>query len=755
MTISLTKTKTIRIGCTFTFEVAKTNEQEEGVSVRPGFKCTSDQIIVPEPHPDSQMDPEFFKPRLVHGETRQGFMTARYLPGRRSVKDLRDYRMNSFQLQDALENESLQIAETIGPKLLHQLFRLGLGRCFPEEGDLWAKEMNVIKLAYQKQMENQKKRLDDALTEGESRTEHTMRVAITNAVFHDYPFVWTYPSDFPWLTLRTHSSLDHTLCLVSIPSLTNEEEELKAMEYYHRLTKSHPRIAENLTEELRRYSCDTISNADFRKLKEKSVLASILHEVSLPVKASLPSKPTSVEIRNAEKLLRDGSNESAHLTDEDFISDLENISRTVPTLGEALTAAKDMAPKHLGAIVEKVYKSLLKTTHRVQREDFTDHKPRLKLTAGITKIFSSTSPSLLRLKSVVPCKQHSYGRSPLIYAITGRRELLKEATRLFTIHPMRLTTQDQHELQLDPTTVPNPRFRESYSFQLPLGFSISHAQLLEGDRLLLALKTLERERGKMLHWDKIGEEFLLAFDESQRMLAVVGCEKNPQLQLHIFVHDASQGFTASGSTINLHSWFGEGEIIKKACFISGSEELLLVDSKPLPVFSPTTMQFRPVSMDLHHVPMSVYSSPDGSCFLAAITDGATTRITAHHWSTFGLDLRSHVVQARVSAHNLQANDWGALSQTMASHRAQLLLTLLPTALAFGLQDVEPEVEPLKNLDTDMPTDLPDTDARFFAANVEQLQNENAEELLDALLTGWVNSFLTPSGQRSSLSTWKI
>jgi len=32
---------------------------------------------------------------------------------------------------------------------------------------------------------------------------------------------------------------------------------------------------------------------------------------------------------------------------------------------------------------------------------------------------------------------------------------------------------------------------------------------------------------------------------------------------------------------------------------------------------------------------------------------------------------------------------------MASHRAQLLLTLLPTALAFGLQDVEPEIEPLK------------------------------------------------------------
>jgi len=56
---------------------------------------------------------------------------------------------------------------------------------------------------------------------------------------------------------------------------------------------------------------------------------------------------------------------------------------------------------------------------------------------------------------------------------------------------------------------------------------------------------------------------------------------------------------------------------------------------------------------------------------------------------------------------------------MAPHRAELLLTLLPTALAFGMQDVEPEIEPLKvqfttcltvgktfcspqNLDMDMP-----------------------------------------------------
>jgi hypothetical protein len=38
-----------------------------------------------------------------------------------------------------------------------------------------------------------------------------------------------------------------------------------------------------------------------------------------------------------------------------------------------------------------------------------------------------------------------------------------------------------------------------------------------------------------------------------------------------------------------------------------------------------------------------------------------------------------------------------LAETMASHRAQLLLSLLPKALEYGLQETEPEIEPLKVL----------------------------------------------------------
>ena len=48
------------------------------------------------------MDPEFFKPRLVFGETRQGFMTTKYVPVKHSVETFNSFKIGAFQLTDAL-----------------------------------------------------------------------------------------------------------------------------------------------------------------------------------------------------------------------------------------------------------------------------------------------------------------------------------------------------------------------------------------------------------------------------------------------------------------------------------------------------------------------------------------------------------------------------------------------------------------------------------------------------------------------------
>ena len=84
--------------------------------------------------------------------------------------------------------ERLQISETIGPKSLHQLVRLGLNKRFPDECSIWVKEVNAIKSASQKDMEARQKKAQDQLSEARAQTESSIRFAVVNAVFARYPF---------------------------------------------------------------------------------------------------------------------------------------------------------------------------------------------------------------------------------------------------------------------------------------------------------------------------------------------------------------------------------------------------------------------------------------------------------------------------------------------------------------------------------------------------------------------------------------
>ncbi|KAI6143620.1 hypothetical protein BKA82DRAFT_2418030 [Pisolithus tinctorius] len=109
---------------------------------------------------------------------------------------------------------------------------------------------------------------------------------------------------------------------------------------------------------------------------------------------------------------------------------------------------------------------------------------------------------------------------------------------------MNVTEEDKHNLQLDPSSIPSPRFQFQHQFELPPGHTILRAQLLEGERTALSccgpgwsifvyLETLDaifgviqrKGRKLLLKREKIGQDVHLAFDESRRMLGVVSSDK--------------------------------------------------------------------------------------------------------------------------------------------------------------------------------------------------------------------------------------
>ncbi|OBZ77080.1 hypothetical protein A0H81_03826 [Grifola frondosa] len=138
--------------------------------------------------------------------------------------------------------------------------------------------------------------------------------------------------------------------------------------------------------------------------------------------------------------------------------------------------------------------------------------------------------------------------------------------------------------------------------------------------------------------DKIGEHFLLAFDETKRMLAVCGhSPREPRLQLHTFAFDEKYtSLQGLGGAINLGLWYEEVASIKHMIFVCGTEELLLVDDNGRGrIFSLMTQQFRPASLQLQRMPSALFSSPDGSCFLAMEEFDNVLLLRAYHWSSFG------------------------------------------------------------------------------------------------------------------------
>ncbi|KAI0959615.1 hypothetical protein AcW1_004397 [Taiwanofungus camphoratus] len=89
---------------------------------------------------------------------------------------------------------------------------------------------------------------------------------------------------------------------------------------------------------------------------------------------------------------------------------------------------------------------------------------------------------------------------------------------------------------------------------------------------------------------------------------------------------------------------------------------------------------------------------------------------------------------------LKANDWGALSQNLAAHRAQLLLGLLRNAFAFGAAEIDPEIEPLKDFDSDMIVAKPDTQSRFYLSQSGPSEHfVDRDAALADLISSWPHS----------------
>ncbi|KAG2116832.1 hypothetical protein DEU56DRAFT_984881 [Suillus clintonianus] len=701
----------------FTFEVRKTNEQEEAVKPRPGFKATSVHIAMPQPHPEVTEDSGLHKPWLLHGETTQGFMTINYLPAKRVTDAWKRRSVTRLQLGDWLHHDKLRVNENLDANAVHLLLGAGLQDRFPQLCEQLKQESADI-------FSNAK--ATKASTEATIKTKFENDLPLLTGIFHR-KLVDAIVENFPTFTPNSFpcpnkSELDNPITQdpveldvapsapadgVSPGSKKSEQASSEAQDQLSTIIERYPEIGKELHRTMQKLRIEKINSRDFKSYKQRYYIAQsllrqfpdiemedenfldmILYGDMRHVKESVrmlgknvaPHQQSKGLVGQAwssinsfissgqgsqfvDKTFKDAESAVSTISDTQFLAELDDMDK-LPVMKKVVAGSRDAALVHFRSLITTQTTTLTHSALRIQIDESVARAHRETAICDEQQLAESRKRFIVEINAHSQTGHHShtllidaiedgrgYYNAGYSVQITGSRESFEEPKLKFTVHPMQLTTQDLHSLQLDSSTIPSPKFRNSFSFWLPLGHSVARAQLLPGEKILLATTDrfgnltvyLERltaiegalaigSRGKKLNRDKIGE-FILAFDESKRVLTVVATEK---LLLHIFVYDDTLGFQANGSAINLTQWYLEGALINHACFICGGEELLLVDTlAQARVYSLTTMQFRPATLNLIQIPTAVYSTPDGSCLIVAHVRGSDLTLTAYHWSTFG------------------------------------------------------------------------------------------------------------------------
>ncbi|KAI0257878.1 hypothetical protein BC834DRAFT_391257 [Gloeopeniophorella convolvens] len=165
------------------FEVAKTTDQEENVTARQGFMMNSPLIGKQVAPTKLRFDPEILKPKLLHSETAQGFMTARFRPAKVLRDEFRHDHQNASQIRLLFKDDAtFCLSDGLEDSSLKTLQDLVLEARFPKECEAWQARRKEISKRFQKTFTARRGEMHIALEESSASIKAKLQVAVVREI---------------------------------------------------------------------------------------------------------------------------------------------------------------------------------------------------------------------------------------------------------------------------------------------------------------------------------------------------------------------------------------------------------------------------------------------------------------------------------------------------------------------------------------------------------------------------------------------
>jgi len=543
-------------GLLYDFVVVKTCDQEENVVARPGFTIESPFFVHHQPPQTTHADDPDLSPRLLYGETMQGFMTAEFKQGEILVKNFVHRNLTAPLVRLFLGGDVvLCLSEKIDDESLDTLMKLGPSDRFPKEFATWERRKGEINQRFQGTLAERQNEIHTILERNLKEFKIKLREAVIIEVLKEFPSVEREAvlpqSSSPKTTKPKVDPSDTTHPLYDLFRFSPKAEQtfrsdiraanlgkgIKRTEFQFK--RERILILNFLLGKINGLDRDQIrslADAVLTCRDEQAVLGLLkVHRKEDKLQGSINGAHINVAkdtvkgrvkstlgINNGPKLTReealwkDANSYASSVSDSDFLVQLS----TAPIdeyLHDATADAEETAHACLRELIESLVDGTGQKIFSIQKAEWVkqiereitreqDEKLGILRSDFVRQVENlsrerSQSARCLHVDSFAANRDNYY--SPVSYSMKGRQVSQQSHEIEYHVHALHLQTEQQLNLQVDSPLDPAPTLngRLSPSFRVFADTIIKYAHLLEGDRILVGL--VDSQGNVMIYLDKL------------------------------------------------------------------------------------------------------------------------------------------------------------------------------------------------------------------------------------------------------------